>query len=338
MTSTLPTDTGAYSREVFLSRYNRSGTVAWRRELGGSGLDEANVLTTDSSGNIFVSYTDTLEKRRSDGSLIWRRTVPSISALEADQNGNLYVGGQGGGGTLVLSKYTAAGSRTWTRSVGERGIYFEPNGMATDASGNVYLAASDYDDCCLWNKLLKYSPSGQLLINKEIGTGSGDVELVDVAVVGDALYLTGNLNSDWAPEDGNFNNIDGLLVKLSLGGSEQWRRVFGTQGYDSVSDLAADPSGGLYLTGTTTSNLGGVQPRGSDVFFRKYSSSGQMLWTKQIGTAGQDSGNAVAVYSSGELYLGGEAGGALLGGTYRGGQDGFLRRTDGSGNRVWTDQ
>lgn len=338
-TSSLPTDTGPYSSDVFLRRYNRSGAVVWSRQLGPDNSATAGVLATDSSSNIFVQYNDQLEKRRSDGSLIWSRTVLGISALEADQNGNVYVGGSVPEGSLFLSKYTAAGSRTWTRSVQALGIYFQPNGVATDSSGNVYLAASDYDDCCLRNALLKYSPSGQLLINKKFSASSGEVDLSDVVVVGNALYLAGNAYADWGDADPDFpNQPDSLLIKTSLSGSEQWRRVFGTAEPDVVRDLATDTSGGLYLTGYTFGNLGGVQPRGSDAFLSKYSSSGVALWTKQIGSAGADYGNAVVAYSSNEIYLGGEAGGALIGSTYRGGQDGFLRRTDGQGNRVWTDQ
>ncbi len=330
--------TGEDSSRVFLQRYNRSGSVAWTQKLGNEAYNSANALATDRGGNLYVSYNDRLEKRRGDGSVVWSRTVTGVSALEADPSGNVYVGSDDGTGTMFLSKYTAAGSRTWSRGVEGRGIFIVPNGLATDAAGNVYAAVSDYDDCCLWSKLLKYSPSGQQLVNKEIGSSSGDVELKDVAVVGNALYLTGNLHSSWEFNPDVPNDVNGLLIKLSLTGSEGWRKVFGTPETDVVNALTADGSGNLYLTGYTYGNLGGAQPGGSDAFLRKFNANGGTLWTKQIGSSGDDAGNAVVAYSSGELYLAGEAGGALLGSTHRGGQDAFLRRTDGNGNRVWTDQ
>ena len=330
--------TGESSSDVFLRRYNRSGSVIWTQKLGNEAYSSANALATDAGGNLYVSYNDTLEKRRSDGVVVWSRTVLGVSALEADQSGNVFVGSGDGAGTMFLSKYTAAGSRAWSRSVGGQGIFTVSNGLATDAAGNVYAAVSDYDDCCLWNKLLKYSPSGRQIVNKEIGASSGDVELKDVVVSGNALYLAGELHSSWEFNPDVPSDVDGLLIKLSLTGAEGWRKVFGTSETDAVNALTADGGGNLYLTGYTYGKLGGAQPGGSDVFLRKFSANGGTLWTKQIGSSGDDAGNAVVAYSSTELYLAGEAGGALIGGTHRGGQDAFLRRTDGNGNRVWTDQ
>lgn len=331
--------TGDYSSAAFLRRYNRSGAVVWQRQLGSGQNSDARALATDSSGNLYVSYNDRLEKRRSDGGVVWSRTVAGVSAVEADRNGNVYVGGGDEVENSYLRKYTGAGSLLWTRSlVQTRGIASYPTGIAADSSGNVYAVVRDIDDCCLWSTLVKHSSSGQQLMNKEIGASSGDVDLKDVVVVGNALYLAGDLHSSWDYNPDVPSDVNGLLIKQSLTGTEQWRRVFGTAEPDRVNGLAADSSGGLYLTGYTLGNFGSVKPGGSDVFLRKYSSSGQALWTKQIGSADDDAGNAVVAYSSGELYLAGEAGGALQGGTHHGGQDAFLRRTDGNGNRVWTDQ
>lgn len=334
-------NTGEGGSDVFLRRYNRSGSVVWARKLGDEAYNSANALATDGGGNLVVSYNDRLEKRRADGSVVWSRTVQNVSALATDKSGNVYVGGGNESADAYLRKYTGSGSPLWTRSlVPTRGIAAYPTGIATDAGGNVYTAVRDVDDCCLWSTLVKHSPSGQRLFSKPFTEGELDnaFSMESVAVQGNALYVAGTLHANWGGDLDRPYAVDGLLIKTSLGGSEQWRRVFGTPGYDSVNDLAADPSGGLYLTGYTLGNMGGAQPGGSDVFLRKYTSGGSAVWTKQIGSSGDDAGNAVFAYSSGELYLAGEAGGALQGGTHRGGQDAFLRRTDGAGNRVWTDQ
>lgn len=336
-------DDGSYSGDAYLNRYRRDGTLAWQRQLGPKGSASAEVLATDAGGNVYVSYNDRLEKRRADGSLVWSRTVQGVTALETDSNGSVYVGGGDEIDDAYLRKYTEAGSLLWTRIlVPTRGIAAYPTGITTDASGNVYAAVRDVDDCCLWNTLVKYNGSGQRLFSRSFTVGGDNFDnafsMESVVVQGNALYVAGTFHSNWEGEPDRPYLVDGLLIKTSLSGAEQWRRVVGTPEYDSVSDLAADSSGGLYLTGHTFGSFGSVQMGGADVFFRKYSSSGQALWTKQIGSPGDDHGNAVAAYGSGELYLAGEAGGALLGGTHRGGQDAFVRRTDGNGNRVWTDQ
>ena len=46
------------SNDLFLVKYNSSGTKQWTKQLGISGSDVAKGLTTDSSGNVFVTgYT-----------------------------------------------------------------------------------------------------------------------------------------------------------------------------------------------------------------------------------------------------------------------------------------
>ena len=41
--------------DIFLIKYNSSGTKQWTKQLGTSSDDRGNSVTTDSSGNIFVT-------------------------------------------------------------------------------------------------------------------------------------------------------------------------------------------------------------------------------------------------------------------------------------------
>ena len=46
------------TRDIFLVKYNSSGTKQWTKQLGTSSDDRGNGVTTDSSGNIYVTgYT-----------------------------------------------------------------------------------------------------------------------------------------------------------------------------------------------------------------------------------------------------------------------------------------
>ena len=342
--------------DVVLRRYTRSGGVVWKRQLGSSGYDSAGAVAVDGKGFVYAAYTvlsnDTslgkLEKFRSDGTLSWSRTLKPknaydevyVTALSADANGNVYVAGADGaiGENMFVSKYTGAGSLLWTRRVEGYGLFFFPTGVGNDRSGNVYVVANIVDDGFIDNTILKYSASGQQLFSKTIDVGAKDLELTGLQVQGNALYLAGKVHYNWAGDYGQKIDSDAFVAKYTLSGSVQWRKGFGTPVYDGANSVSVDPSGGVYVTGYTYGTLGGVHPGASDIFLRKFNDKGNALWTKQIGSKGDDFGNAVVAYSSSELYLAGNAGGALQGGTYRGGQDGFLRRTDGNGNRVWTDQ
>jgi len=51
------TNSGNY--DIFLVKYNSSGTKQWTKQLGTSSDDRGNSVTTDSSGNIYVTgYTE----------------------------------------------------------------------------------------------------------------------------------------------------------------------------------------------------------------------------------------------------------------------------------------
>jgi hypothetical protein len=56
--------------DIFLVKYNSSGTKQWTKQLGTSSIDTGNGVSTDSSGNIYVTgYTQgDLDGNTSSGS------------------------------------------------------------------------------------------------------------------------------------------------------------------------------------------------------------------------------------------------------------------------------
>jgi hypothetical protein len=62
-----------------------------------------------------------------------------------------------------------------------------------------------------------------------------------------------------------------------------------------------------------------------------------VLWTREVGTAGDDKVNAVAADSTG-VYVAGVTDGAFPGGTNAGYEDAFLQKYDANGNLVWSQQ
>ena len=48
-------NTNAGSDDLFVVKYNSSGTKQWTKQLGTSGRDNAYGVATDSSGNVYVA-------------------------------------------------------------------------------------------------------------------------------------------------------------------------------------------------------------------------------------------------------------------------------------------
>jgi hypothetical protein len=86
---------------------------------------------------------------------------------------------------------------------------------------------------------------------------------------------------------------------------------------------------------------GSLDPSGAsgalDVFVRKYSPDGEVIWTRQSGTSGDDIARDVAVVGEGFVLVG-EVRAALAGQSFGGGSDAFLTYYDTAGDPVWTRQ
>jgi hypothetical protein len=111
---------------------------------------------------------------------------------------------------------------------------------------------------------------------------------------------------------------------MDRNGRELWRRQFGTAGYDHASEIAADGSRDIYITGSTDGSLEGRNRGGRDAWLAKYNPAGKVLWKEQLGTGRPEEGSAVATDNYGNIYVAGSTEGSLRG-TNRGGSD-CLRR------------
>src|SRR5207253_130016 len=104
------------------------------------------------------------------------------------------------------------------------------------------------------------------------------------------------------------------IVKLNASGSSMlYSAVYGGSGSDVPSRIAIDAQGNAYVAGSTTStNLpapGGFQRsyQGGldDGFACKLSPVGALIYGTYLGGSGREEANALAVDSSGNVYLAG---------------------------------
>lgn len=115
-------------------------------------------------------------------------------------------------------------------------------------------------------------------------------------------------------------------------------KQLGTDSYDFGWGNAVDGDGNVFVTGGTGGSLDGNSTAGDlDMILVKYNAAGQKQWTRQLGTASEDSGNAVAVDADGNIYVAGTTLGDL-GGPHEGEDDEydiFLVKYNSDGNEQW---
>ncbi|MDP6248416.1 MAG: SBBP repeat-containing protein, partial [SAR324 cluster bacterium] len=170
------------------------------------------------------------------------------------------------------------------------------------------------------------------------GTSTYDLGASVTVDSSDNIYVTGYTDGGL---DGNIplGNIDIFLVKYNSSGVKQWTKQLGTSEIDFGSGLTVDSSDNVYVTGFTAGGLdGNINIGTNDIFLVKYYDNGTKQWTKQLGTSEIDSGNAVTVDSSDNIYVTGNTKGSLDGNIHLGNKDIFLVKYNSSGVKQWTQQ
>ncbi|RIK79864.1 MAG: hypothetical protein DCC68_12120 [Planctomycetota bacterium] len=218
----------------------------------------------------------------------------------------------------------------------------EGRAMAIDAAGNSYFAGYTQGDLVVANLgsndviLGKIDPAGNRLWTIQFGTPEGDVAR-GVAVDADGnVFVSGDtIGSLGGP---NAGQTDAFLSKYTADGQLIWSQQLGSPALDVNRGLALDADGNAYIVGGTNGDLGGTNLAGTDGYIAKYDTDGNLLWTRILGTTGDnDSFLSVAVDAAGNVYGGGVTNGDLAA-QNAGALDAFVARYDREGNRVWTRQ
>ncbi|MCE3260032.1 MAG: hypothetical protein K0S12_1673, partial [Bacteroidetes bacterium] len=120
--------------------------------------------------------------------------------------------------------------------------------------------------------------------SKSMGTNHNDVgQAINIATDG-GYFLTGYSNFNLT------NGYDGCLVKTDATGNVQFTKYYGGSDWDFLYNACLMPDGGLVMCGETYTDSKG----GSDAYLIRTDQNGDTLWTKKIGTTGDDSFYAVA--------------------------------------------
>ncbi|RYZ24475.1 MAG: T9SS type A sorting domain-containing protein [Chitinophagaceae bacterium] len=279
---------------------------------------------------------------------------PSPGGLVADGGGNSYIIGSfsssynldldggsqllnsAGGTDIYFAKYAGNGSLLWGHRIGgslnDRGT-----GIAVDAAGNVYIAATfrgtvDLDpgpgtqfvtaaqaSFQLSDVLVaKYSSTGALLWNRVISGPNEDISYqVTVDPQGNPVVTTsqGTDAADYDPGPGSYplavtNGLGTVVLKLNPSGTFLWARLLGATGLLDTRTLAVGNDGSIYVGGYFQQTIDfdpgpGTQQltaaTGSDGFICRLAANGNFGWVAQFG-GGNTIVNDLAPAPTGGVY------------------------------------
>jgi len=229
------------SSDIFLTKYNSSGTKQWSRIWGSDTNDFGRGVSVDNSGNAYVvGYT----RGSFDG-----------------QNNN-------GGPDIFLTKYNSSGTKQWTRIWGSsRSDY--GNSVSVDNAENVYVAGSargSFDGQIQLNNydlfLTKYNSSGIKQWTRI--WGSYNIDSAKGVIVNNAgyIYVAGDTYGSFDSQSNN-GCSDLCLTKYNSSGSNLWTQIWGGSDCDYGNGVSVDIAGNAYIVGNTSGSFEGQTNNGS---------------------------------------------------------------------------
>ena len=328
--------TGNGNDDAIIVKYDDSGNVVWKRNFGGSGIEEFYSGTAVPDGVVVVGY----------------------SAAESFGNGDWTgVTGKGESDAIII-KYDNNGNVVWRKNFGgnDRDEFFSvttvPDGVVavgysySRSFGNgdwVGVTEKGSGDCII----VKYDNDGNVIWKKNFG-GSVNNYYYCVTAVSDGIIAAGESDldgGDWGDEVGN-GSLDAIIVKYDNDGNVVWKKNFGGSSWDVFRSLMAVPDGIIAVGGADEESFGNgdwadvAGKGGSDAIIVKYDNNGNVVWKKNFGGSSWDEFYSVAAVSDGIIAAGESFEESFSNGdweniTGKGEYDAIMVKYDNTGNILW---
>ena len=333
--------------EGWVKRYNNDSM---------NGDDEAKAIAVNSSGNVYVTGYSTGRTTGADyytisyngeGIQSWsaRYDGPAqlgdyANAIAVYGTGNVYVAGFGYRGNVTKHsdygtlKYDNSGKLVWNAQYDDRrNGNDEITAMAVDKDGFVYITGRSEDSLTKTDVkhydyyTIKYNPStGNVVWSARYDNnikGADEAKAIAVDSAGN-VYVTGRSYG------GTTSGFDLVTIKYNPSGIKQWEsRYDNGNGVDEATAIAVDSTGNVYVTGKSQGSNTGLDY--ATIKYALNSPTGNPEWVRRYDNNinGTDEATAIALDSTGNVYVTGRSQGSNTGLDYA------TIKYDNAGNLIW---
>ena len=340
-------------KDVFVAKMDVNGNLLWVKQIGGSEADLSRKVNCDNAGNIYI-------------------TGAFMGTADMDPGDATFNFTSFGGKDVFLVELNEDGDFLWA---GQMGGAFDGTGtgIAIAPSGNIYfsgyfIGTFDFDPGASEYFL---STNGQSIYIEKLNSNH---EFVWAKTVGGTLfdycqsmcldelenvYTIGSFKdvADFDPGDGivYFTSAGGndiYINKLNSAGEYVWAKQMSGPEDEFGQGIVYDNNENLYFTGNFKNTVDFAPDAGNlymtslgdyDIFTGKMDVDGNLLWVKQMGGAGNQTGQALALDDNNNVYTTGHYEGAADfnpgDGTYEmtsaGDFDAFVSKLNDDGLFVW---
>jgi Secretion system C-terminal sorting domain/Beta-propeller repeat len=273
------------SWDAYTAKYDKDGNLKWAIGFGDANFDDGKSIAL--SQDSFIYVTGSFE-----------------GTIDFDTSMNVFNVSSIGDKDAFLAKYDFFGNFIWAINFGGFGTEIG-YGVDSDTSGNVYLTGSFTANIgvilfSVGNSdifISKFDKNGVFLWAKSDGVSTNDrgtsVDIdqsENVLITGDRIISKYNSNGDslWT-----INMIGSNITGLSV-----------TTGYEDAVYVSGHFFAILdFDTLTAEDNL--ITNGMNDIFLVKYDSSGNFIWSYNIGDASSQLGNAISADNFGNIFISG---------------------------------
>jgi hypothetical protein len=313
------TKTSAGDEDIYVTRINANGTYGWTRRLGGTQRDVSFDIAVDPLGNVYITgyFGGTVNFGADFGGTDIRKSAGSMD--------------------VFVTRINANGTYGWTRSWG--GISGDSGNGITVCSNAIFvtgyfqdtvdfgagfgttdtkISAGYYDIF-----VTRINADSSYGWTKRMGGPSYDGALEITSGRSDNIYVAGYFNGtvDFGADFGTTDSLTCtesasiFVARISTGATYGGVKEIAGPTYQVVTDISTDIFENIYLTGEfmDTVNFGAdfgkTDPKTSegesDIFITKIYADGTYGWTRRMGGAQYDRGEAVVIDASGNVYVSG---------------------------------
>ena len=277
------------NNDTFVTKYDTNGDQEWTQQLQTLNSNQANTVTTDAAGNIYIGGQVT-------------------GAIAGGQTSN---GGMDG----YVAKLSSTGKIAYEQQLGTSGND-TVSATATAADGSLYVASVQNGQAIV-SKYANGDATSAPVWTQNLGNLQNGGTIGGMVVSGNQIYLSGTTSNANLTAGGAATvaaaasgGSDAYVFNLTDNGTTATPNTVsyvGTGAQDQGGSLTVGSDGTVYLAGTTSGTFAGNirnVANTTNAFVAAIGSGGAVNWVKQYGGVdGQSTGTGVAVDPTGASAL-----------------------------------